>query len=306
MRPAEGVSWSSASSAPGASAARRRATTSTSRTGRRSTAAGSPSAQAVRERRPGSFLDDDDCFLISADGAVGGDETPHSLGGDRRRGAVPVPRGRRGTSAGSLRGAGALRCAFDVRRAARAVQLPAVVPFKVGVRRIRCCSPRCRAELARPRTPSPLYVDTVVATYNAEGKCTWGRSTAAPDRAPVGRGSAPPRDRLRRRGRQRDALRGARDRAAGVGVVQRLRAAQLERRQAEDAGVAVGAEGRGRRASGRRTRPAMQRSERRRVGTITTFGDRSRAATRGAGRARRATRSARAAAEPGSARGRAG
>jgi hypothetical protein len=120
-----------------------------------------------------SFLDDDDCFLVSGDGTVGGSETPHGMGGDRAE--VPFP-----FLAGGAHFAGRFEvraryvCAFDVRFGPpESFNCPAVAPFKIGV-----TDPLLLAAVpelaALTDVPLALNVDTVVATYTAEGKCTVG------------------------------------------------------------------------------------------------------------------------------------
>ena len=120
-----------------------------------------------------SFLDDDDCFLISGDGVVGGDETPHSLGGDRAEVPFPFLAGG-GHFGGRYEVRARYVCAFDVRFGPPELfNCPAVATFKVGV-----VDPLLQSVVPELATltdvPLALNVDTVVATYNAEGKCTVG------------------------------------------------------------------------------------------------------------------------------------
>ena len=120
-----------------------------------------------------SFLDDDDCFLISGDGAVGGDETPHSLGSDHAEVPFPFLAGG-GHFGGRYEVRARYVCAFDVRFGPPEVfNCPAVATFKVGV-----VDPLLLGTVPELATladvPLALNVDTVVATYTAEGKCSVG------------------------------------------------------------------------------------------------------------------------------------
>ena len=122
-----------------------------------------------------SFLDDDDCFLVSGDGTVGGDEAPHGMGGDRAEVPFPFLAGG-GHFGGRYEVRARYVCAFDVRFGPQEqFYCPPVATFKVGV-----TDPLLLAavpELAMPTdVPLALNVDTVVGTYTAEGKCTVGQT----------------------------------------------------------------------------------------------------------------------------------